>query len=168
MSFIITQSIGIIAFVILICSYYKKEKYKILLLQIIASVAFLIHYYLLDGITGAMCNIISLIMLIIIYIIGDKINNKKNKLILISILIMALTLICIITWKNIFSIFPIIASIVILGSFMFKKENTIRWLGIVGAISWLIYGIICKSYSAIIFELITIVTTFIAIIKNKN
>ena len=166
MNQIIIQSIGIIAYIILMWSYYRKEKIQILFMQIFSSLAFAIHYYLLDGLTGAVCNIISLLTIILIYIFEKK--KTSNKSILISIMTPIFSLIALFTWENIYSIFPILASILLLAGFLIDDENTIRKIGIVVAIFWLIYGVICKSYPAILFETLTVITTLGAIIKNKD
>ena len=167
MNFLIVQLIGVIASITLMISYHQKEKGQILLVQIISLAAFTVHYYFLDGLTGAVCNAICLILFVIIYI-HDKKTDGKNKGILIAIMIPALIFIAIFTWKNIFSILPIFASVIALIGFLLDDENTIRIIGTLCAISWLIYSIIYQSYSVIFFQTITIISTIIAIIKNRK
>ena len=68
MKFLLIQAVGAVAFALLSFSYFKKEKKDILVIQILATIAFSIHYYFLSGLTGTICNILSLISLIIIYL----------------------------------------------------------------------------------------------------
>ena len=163
---LIVQTIGAIGYTTLALSYFKKEKKKILFMQIIAYIFFSIHYYLLNGITGAICNLIGLAALIIIYSFEKyKIDNK----VLISILLMVFMFIVnIITFQNFFSIFPMIASIIVIISFLEDDENIIRGIGVIAAVCWLIYAIAYKSYIAIIFEVVTLINVCIAFIKNKK
>ena len=77
MNFILIQLIGCIGYSLLAASYFKKEKNKILYMQIIAYIMFTIHFYLLSGITGAICNAIGLVALIVIYLFEK--NKWKNK-----------------------------------------------------------------------------------------
>lgn len=161
---IIIQLIGALAFVFLMWSYYKKEKIKILYMQILASIIFTIHYYLLSGITGAICNFINVIILILIYLFEIK---EKKKISLILVLIPIFTFVCFISWENIFSIFPIIATVLASTSFLCNKETNIRIIGIINCICWIVYGFIYLSYPGIIFNTITVITTTIALIKNK-
>ena len=49
-----------------------------------------------------------------------------------------------------------------------KYENKIRFIGIISAVCWLIYAIIHVSYSAIIFEVLTVIATIAAYVKNKR
>lgn len=162
---IITQLIGIVAYGILMISYWKKTKLEILFVQIFASIIFGIHYYLLDGITATICNMISVLVLVYIFLIEKKNIKTKWNLVLISAMFV---LTGVFTYENIFSIFPIIACILPLSSFLSSNENTIRICGILGNSCWIIYAIIYGSYSGMICEALTIITTIIAMIKLKR
>ncbi len=165
MNNILIQIIGGIGYFLLALSFYKKEKKEILLMQVVAYIFFTIHYYLLNAITGTICNILGLISLLIIYYLSIK-NKKKDKIVLIMIPI--LLGISILTYQNIYSIFPIISIIISLLSFINDDENIIRFIGIISAIGWLIYAIVYHSYVAIAFEIFTIISTVIAYLKNRN
>lgn len=79
-----------------------------------------------------------------------------------------LIIISLFTYENIFSIFPIIASTIILISFIISNENVVRISGIVSALCWTIYAIIYKSYAGIICETFSAISTGIAYYKYKN
>ena len=127
---------------------------------------FTIHYYLLSGITGAICNLIGLFALFSIYIIEKY--KWKNKNYIAGLFIITLFIINIVTFQNVFSIFPLIASIVVILSFMSDNEDFIRGIGVISAVCWLIYAIAYKSYISIVFEIITLVGTVIAFAKNTK
>ena len=164
MNFILIQIIGGIGYATLAASYYKKEKNKILFMQIIAYIMFTIHYYLLSGITGAICNLVGLFALIIIYIYEKY--KWENKNIIAFIFILILTIINIATFQNIYSIFPMIASVIVIISFLMNDEDYIRGIGLISAVCWLIYAIAYHSYIAIIFEIVTLIGVLIAFAKN--
>ena len=166
MNFILIQAIGGIGYATLAASYFKKEKRQILFMQIIAYIMFTIHYYLLSGITGAICNAIGLLALIVIYLF-EKYEWKHKNYIAWIFVILLLT-INIATFQNIFSIFPMIASIIVIISFLLDNEDYIRGVGLIAAVCWLIYAIAYKSYIAIVFEVITLIGTTIAFIKNTS
>ncbi len=161
--FLLTQGIGAIGYTLLSVSYYKKNKKEILFIQIFSYIFFTIHYYMLSGKTGALCNFLGLIAFIIIYLF-DKFK-VKNKTILTILLIPFLINISLITYENIFSIFPIIASCVVIISFLSNNENFIRGIGLIAAVCWLIYAVVYKSYVAIVFEVITLIATIVAFVK---
>ena len=166
MNFVLIQVIGAIAFVALTGSYYLKEKKNILFMHIIAYIMFTIHYYLLSGITGAICNAIGLVALLSIYIIEKF--KWKNKNLVAGIFIILIFIINIVTFQNIFSIFPMIASIIVIVSFLLDNEDYIRGIGLISAVCWLIYAIVYKSYISIGFEVFTIIGTLIAFAKNAK
>ena len=165
MSEIITQIIGIVAYLILMCSYQMSRKSQILLMQVFSSVAFAVHFYLLGGMSAVLCNIISIVVLIFIYYCEKKKYKKKTLIIVIIPMLLAITFL---TYESIYSILPIISSLLILVSFLLDDENKIRVIGVVGNTLWLIYGIIYKSYPAMLFEALIIVATIFAIIKNEK
>ena len=109
---------------------------------------------------------IGLFALLIIYLYEKY--NEKDKNLLATFFITILIIINIATFQNIFSIFPMIASVIVIISFLTDNENAIREIGVVAAICWLIYAIVYKSYVAIVFEVITFVATLIALIKNNK
>ena len=163
---ILIQFIGGIGYSTLAASYYKKEKRQILFMQIIAYIMFTIHYYLLSGITGAICNAVGLFALLVIYIFDKYKLKYKNFIAWICILL--LIIINIATFQNIYSVFPIIASTIVIMSFLTDNEDYIRGIGLLAAVCWLIYAIVYKSYIAIVFEVLTLIGTVIAFIKNTS
>ena len=166
LDFVIVQIIGAIGYAVLSLSYYKKEKKQILFLQIIAYFMFAIHYFLLSGITGAVCNVLGLFALIIIYAF-EKHKGKVRNIITLFV-IFFLIAVNIATFQNIYSIFPLISSVIVIISFLSNNENDIRKIGIVAAICWLTYAIVYKSYISIAFETVTFISTVIAYIKNNK
>ena len=165
MIFIISQILGTIGYSLLAYSYFRKEKREILFIQILAYIGFTTHYFLLDALTGTVCNILGFIALILIYFFSEDYKKKK---ILVAILIPLLIAMSFLSYENIFSLFPVSACFITFISFLSKDENKIRFVGIISATCWLIYAIIHVSYSAIIFEAVTVIATIIAYIKNKK
>lgn len=164
MNFILIQIIGGIGFILLTMSYYKEEKKNILFMQIMAYIMFTIHYYLLSGISGALCNLIGLFALIMIYIFEKY--NWRNKHIIVFLFVLLLIVINIITFQNFFSIFPAIASTIVIVSFLMDNEDFIRCIGIVSAICWLIYAVAYHSYVSIIFQIFSLIGVFTASLKS--
>ncbi|MBR2743973.1 MAG: YgjV family protein [Clostridia bacterium] len=161
---ILIQVIGAVAFLALSLSYFKKEKRQILFMQIIAYIFFTIHYFLLSGVAGCICNLIGLLALLTIYFF-DK-YKLKNKVAVSTFFIAVLIIVNILTFQNAYSIFPLIASTIVIISFIKDNGNVIRIIGIISAICWLIYAIVYKSYISIIFEAITFLNVCIALTKN--
>ena len=163
---LLIQLIGAIGYSLLALSYFKKEKKDILFFEIIAYIFFVIYYYLLNGISGAICNLVGLFALVVLFLF-DK-YKLNNKFLAAMIFVLILLVINILTFQNIYSIFPLVASVIVILSFLFNKENHIRIIGIISAVCWLIYAIVYKSYVAIIFEVIILVNVCLSLYKNIN
>ena len=162
----IIQLIGAIAYGLLCFSYFKKEKKQMLFVQIISYIFFGLHYFLLSGITGAICNFIGFLALLVIYLFEKY--HLRNKLYVSFLFVFILIIANVMTFQNIYSIFPLIASVIATLSFLIDDENIIRKIGAVSAICWLIYAIVYKSYISIIFEIVTLIDVIIALFKNKK
>lgn len=55
------QLIGLLAFLVLVLSFYKENISKVLTYQITSNFAYATHYFLLGAISGAFCSIVSMI-----------------------------------------------------------------------------------------------------------
>ena len=163
--FIISQILGFIGYSLLAYSFFKKKKKQILYIQLIAYIGFTSHYALLKALTGTICNIIGFIALILLYFFSD---NERKKKILVLVLVPLLIVMAILSYENIFSLFPVIASIVSFISFLSKDVNKIRFIAIISTSFWLIYAFIQGSYVAMVSEVITLICTIVAYIKNKK
>ena len=161
---LIIQCIGAIAYLILNLSYLMKKKKDILFTEIFAYIFFSFHFYLLNGITGAICNLIGAAALIMTYLFEKY--KLHNKLLMSLIFIALILMINIVTFQNIYSIFPMIALSTVIISFLSNNENHIRIAGAVSAICWLVYAIVYKSYASIIFCTITLINIIYALCKN--
>lgn len=165
MKFIIAQILGAVGYSLLAYSFFKKSKKEILTIQIFGYIGFTTHYLLLEALTGTVCNVIGFAALILIYMFSDDIHKKK---ILVAILIPLLIVMSYLSYENIYSLFPVFGCLITFITFLSKDENKIRFVGIISASCWLVYAIIHVSYSAIIFEAVTVIATIIAYIKNRN
>lgn len=165
MDFIIAQILGTIGYSLLAYSFFKKNKKQILFIQIFAYIGFTTHYILLGALTGSVCNILGFIALIFIYFFSDDIRKKK---ILVIILVPLLGVMTYLSYENIYSLFPVVGCLLTFISFLSKNVNKIRFVGIISTACWLIYAIIYVSYSAIIFEVVILISAVVAYIKNKK
>ena len=165
------QFIGALGYFLLANSYFSKEKKKLLIIQIASNIFLAIHFYFLSGIAGAICDIVSVISDTIIYVCDKK--KVKNKVLLTIILIAFLFLSCFGTLYLVHSpftykeVFPIFATCMILVSLISNSKSFIRIVGLIAAICWLVYGIICGSVAGIFFEIVIIISTIASYIKGK-
>lgn len=160
---IIGNFFGIIGLIYSAVAYHKKEKKDILKLLIISNSLSLIQYMFLQAYTGCITIIISIIR----NIIALK-KRDKNENIILAIFIILYIVMGIITYNSIFSILPIIASIIYVIGIWNGNENIIRKTGLINMYLWLIYSISTFAVAGAIQNIILIISTHIAIRNNRE
>ncbi len=152
------QFLGFIYAFFLMISIWGKTSKQILYLQTISFFFKGIHYYLLNGISGFITSIISMIR----NLLFSKIkSNKIGAIIFIVIYI----LVGIITYQNLYSILPVLATITYTIIINKDNPNYLRWGMFLTSLIWLDYNICIISYSGIITQIIALISNLIAIIK---
>ncbi len=153
------QLIGILAFCLLVLSYYKKSTASILIYQIVSNFAYAVHYFLLGALSGAYSSIVSIFRNILFM-------KFKNHKIFITIFIELLYLaIAYIFFENIYSIIPIIGTSIYLISMNFDTRKSLLIGGIFNSISWMTYAIFVSSYAGIVTEAIIVISNVIQLKK---
>ena len=156
------QLIGLLAFCVLVLSFYKKNTTTILMYQITSNFAYAIHYFLLGGLSGAFCSVVGIIRNFVF------IKFNGNKKFIIPIFISLYLFVTIIFYEDIYSILPMIANSLYLISMTYSSKKTLLIGAIISSILWIIYSIFVSSYVAIITESILIVSNTIQLIKIKT
>lgn len=157
------QLIGILAFCVMVLSFYNKNPRTIIAYQIVSNFAYTVHYLLLGALSGAYISFVGIFRNIAL------LKVKKNKSILAIIVIFLYLLITIIFYENIYSIFPLIANSIYLLLMIKNTRKSLIIAGIISAIMWGSYAIFVKSYASMITESILLVSNTIQLVKlNKN
>lgn len=170
-TFILAQIFGLLGALSMILSNWQKTRNKILSLLIFDSIFYSLQYLLLEAYSGAFTNIVG-ILRIIIFKNKDKYQILQNDYFLFSIIIVY-TLIGILTYNGLTSIFPVIASILYSVVLWQDDVRKIRLGTTIMIISWLIYNIVVGAYLSAVIEAILLISSITAIIKldllkNKN
>ena len=163
---IISQILGFIAFIFSLNAYHQKSKKNILINMILSSSLKLMHYFLLGAINGCITKLIAVIR--DIFIIKKENNKKISSKYFILLFIILYVLSGVIFYKNIISIFPTIASIIYLVLIWNGDESAVKKAALSCYFFWLIYNIFVISLSGIFSNLISIISTFIAVKKVKK
>lgn len=151
---------AILAWIFLIYSYWKNKDDKILYLQLISSIFFVISYFLLGADTG--------VFVIFFEIIRDYLYIKfddDKKTFLYTLPIYAI--IGIFSYDGFWSLFSIFASLNDGYALIFKKKKVV-FLGIITYVLWLIYDIQCWSKPNIIADSILIISNIIILLRKKD
>ena len=163
---IISQILGFIAFIFSLNAYHQKSKKNILANMILSSLLKLMHYFLLGAINGFITKFIAIIR--DIFIIKKDNNQKLSSKYFILIFIILYILSGIIFYENIISIFPTIASTIYLILIWNGDELRVKKAALSCYFFWLIYNIFVISLSGIFSNIISIISTFIAVKKVEK
>lgn len=159
---IIGNAILFLASLIMVSLGLVKNKKQILLLQTIQIFMMGIGCLFLGSIPAAIINGFSCVRNILAY--HDKLN-RNSKMVLI-----ALCTSCSLTFNNIgiWGIFPIISSILFVIFIDTKDVSKFKQLEIVSTSLWLAHDIHILAYSAVVFDILTIVTNAVAFTQLKQ
>lgn len=154
------QLIGLLAFCILVLSFYRKEVITILVYQITANALYFLHYFLLGALSGAFISFIN--------IIRNAVYIKSKRKIFIPIFILLYLLVTMVFYENIYSIIPMLASSIYLICMPFNKKKYLLLGEVISASLWLTYSIFVLSYSGMITESILLVSNTYQLIRLKK
>ena len=154
MNFLV-QSIGALGIAANMIIYQQKDGKKLLLFKLISDLFWFAHYFLLGAYTGAVIAVIG-IFRECVFINQDKKWAKGKGWLVFFILCSIVS--SIFTWKNVFCLFPAIASVISVISFWKSNPKLARFLGIIISACMLIYDIIYGSYTGIVNEILTLVS----------
>ena len=162
MMLVIGNIIALIASLLMVYSGLIKDKKGILYIQSIQIGLFVVSNLVLNGITGAIINTINLIRNILCY---------KNKLGLIEkIIITILSVVLVLYFNNLgfIGILPLISAVSYTWLMTVKDVTKFKILLIFTTALWCIYDFTIKSYTASAFDILTILTNTISIIKIRK
>lgn len=164
--YILSSFFGFLAFVISLMAYHKKKKEKIFQTMMIANILDILHYLILGAYSGCITKIIALVRNKII-IVKEK-NKRINNNGVLTIIFIVYLISGIITYKNIYSILPILAATIYLYFVWNGNELKVKKAAFYRYFLWLAYNICVFSIAGIASNIVSIISTFIAIYNQKN
>ena len=160
LEFWMVQLIGIIAWLLIVFSYYRKNTDKILYFQIISTILWCIHFFLLGAYSG--------LFICVFEVIRDSLYYKTDKddyIFLGSIPIYILY--GIISYSGIVELLPIFSS-TIDGFTLTKKKKIVVIGAVISYTIWVIYDIAVKSYSGAFTDGIVVLSNISILLFDKG
>ena len=159
-NFILIQLIGVVAWIILVISYYKPNTNKILVYHLIASILYCIHYYLLSAYSGLFICILEVVRDFLYY------KTDLDKYIFYG-LIPIYIIYGILKFDNVLDLLPILSSMI--DAYSLTKNKKIILIGaIISYTLWFIYNISVMSVSGFITDLILALSNLSILLFNFN
>ena len=162
MLLIIGNIIALISSIIMVYTGIIKEKKKLIYVQSIQILLFAISNLVLNGITGFIINILNFVRNILCY--KDKLGLIEK----IILTVLALVLTILFNNKSIIGYIPFISATTYLWLMTTKDIVKFKLLIIFTMVAWVIYDLSIQSYTATAFNIMTIISNIIGIIKVKK
>ncbi len=159
-NFWIIQLIGIIAWLLIVLSYYRKNTNKILVFQIISTVLWCLHYYLLGAYSG--------LFICIFEVFRDYLYYKTeidDYIFIASVPVYILY--GIISYSGLIELLPIFSS-TIDGYTLTKKKKVVVFGAVISYTIWVIYDIAVSSYSGAVTDGIVVLSNLSILLFNKE
>lgn len=159
-NFWIVQGIGVLAWLVLLVSYYREDTDKILIFQTIATALYCIHYYLLGAYSG--------LFICVFEVIRDYLYYKTNLdhyIFVSSIPIYVAN--GFITFTGWYDLLPALASFID-GYGLTKRRNGVVIWAIITYTAWVIYDLFVMSYSGALTDGLIVLSNLSILIFNIN
>lgn len=158
--FILIQAIGILAWFMLILSYYRKDTNKILVFQIIGTVLYCLHYGLLGAWSGLfICACETL------FDLGYYKTDKDKYIYMASIPIRIIG--GMFGFSSLVDVLPIAASLTD-GYTLTKKKKVVVVGAVISYTMWVIYDIFVGSYSGAVTDGMIVLSNLSILVFGYN
>lgn len=158
--FLFVQALGIIAWLILVASYYRKDTNKILVFQTIATAIYCLHYYLLGAYSGLFICFFEVIRDFMYYKtdLDDYIFYGSIPVYIIY---------GIIGFVSFVDVLPICSSIIDGYSLTKKREAVVIW-AVISYTLWVLYDIFVSSYSCAITDSLVVISNLLILFRESK
>ena len=160
---IIGQIIGFVAMAIIVFSYQQKSHKNILTFQMVSGLLFTVHFLLIGAYTGCVSNLIGALRSLIYANRGkNKFTDFKLWPVIFSVVF---TVSGIMTWADIYSVFPIIAMVMSSVVLWIDSPKINRAFSIPTSACWLVYNIPNSSISGVATEIFVLSSIVIGMLR---
>ena len=154
------QLIGIIAWLLILLSYYRKNTNRILVFQIISTVLWCLHYFLLGAYSG--------LFICIFEVVRDSLYYKTDEDDMIFIVSIPIYILYgILSYSGLIELLPIFSS-TIDGFTLTKKKKIVVFGAVVSYTIWVIYDIAVKSYSGAFTDGLVVISNLSILLFNVD
>ena len=161
---VLANVLGLCAVACFVISYQMKARRSIIVLGAISRILYVLQYVLLGAFDGALLDMVAFVISLLCSQTEKGFVKKHFALtvVLSNVLIVSVGML---TYRNIFSLFPILGVIFEILALWLKKEKNIRLVSLFGAPFWMMFNIKNAAYGSVVGNVITLVSLTIAILR---
>ena len=149
-----------------VLSYQFKKNSNIILCNALSRVLYVSQYFLLGAYEGAWLDITAFLISVFCYLQSRK-NARENLVVLIVLSNLMIVAVGLISYRNIFSILPILGVVFETQALYLKSVNKILLMSLFGAPFWLIYNMLNGAYGSMVGNIITLVSIVTALVRRR-
>ena len=162
---IAAQIVGTVGIILSLLSFQFSKRKHIMLFQMLASLLFSAQLFMVGAITGGCLDLISFVRTLIFS--NNTKQWAKSKLWLFGfILLMIVT--GVLTWKDWWSMLPIIGSVLSTVALWMAKEKHIRLLSLAVGPCWFIYNMVKGAYTGALNEVFAMTSIVIGMLRHDK
>ena len=156
--------VGIVAVIFYLLGYLQKKRNRIILFNVTSRILYIIQYIMLGAFEGAVLDVAGTVSSVVAQKKEAPFIKKHIKLaiVVVNLFIVAMGLV---TYKNLYSILPVIGVVLHTGAFWLDNEKTIRRVSFLGCPFWLLYNFISGAYGSCIGDILSMVSIGIAMYR---
>ena len=164
--FIISQLIGFVAAALLLLSFQQRTHRRIVVMQACSGFLFAVQYFLLGAYEGMIGNVVGFTRSIAYSFRG---RSKAVDHIACPVVFAILAgLGGIATYTSPASLLPMAAMMISSFVIWSPKTQQLRALTMPNSAMWLVYNVICSSYSGIVTEVLNLISIVIGLIRFRK
>lgn len=163
---IIVNGIGVIALVFLVASYQMKSRRLMFNVYFGTAIAWTFYFGLQGNIASALMNVVGLVRTFVFRLRGKK-EWVDSYWTLVVFLAVSLGLTAL-SFRDPRDIFPLLATAFQTIAFFAIKEKTIRLINLMGYVAWILNGVTCGYWVALICDSITFVSLIVALCRYSK
>ena len=165
-TFVVSQIIGFIAAALLLLSFQQRTHRRIVIMQACSGFLFAVQYFMLGAYEGMIGNVVGFTRSIAYSFRG---KSKAVDHIACPVVFAILAgLGGLATYTNPASLLPMAAMMISSFVIWSPKTQQLRALTIPTSAMWLIYNVICSSYSGIVTEVLNLISIIIGLIRFRK
>ena len=163
--YIIGQIFGIIAVILGFVTYQVRTQKKLLFVQILTTLVFVIHYLLIGAVSGMALNMVAMVRNIVYSRRDLKIFSSKGWPATFAVIMGIMGLL---SWQGWYSVFVVLGLVINSLCMAFKDSQKIRKSILVTSPLVLIYDAFALSVGGMIYESVAIVSALVGILRFRK
>ena len=165
-TFIISQVIGFIAAALLLLSFQQRTHRRIVIIQACSGFLFAVQYLMLGAYEGMIGNVVGFTRSIAYSFRGR--SKAVDHIACPAIFAILAGIGGIATYSNLASLLPMTAMMITSFVNWSPKTQQLRALNMPTSAMWLIYNLICSSYSGTVTEILNLISISIGLIRFRK